>query len=298
MSQPSTTEPDLPELPEGWTARIPELDDLPALVALRIADQQPWTGATSVDEEAIESEIAGPASWTRRQLVAVDDDGTAARLDHGPRPRRRTRPRVRATSTAPSTWSTGSRTRSTPGPRDRRWRSPGCAASTRPGWTRARSRRTRSAAAMAGRGRLHQAAHLAAHGAAGHPRGGDSLPPPREGVTIRRVASHENGLPVAGRPAARPRDAGGVLRGPLQLLPGELPGVRAAAPRGPRSPLGPLVAGVRRGRRRRAAPRGRPGRAPCSPRTRTGHEGSYVEYIGVHRARSRSWRRQGAPAHA
>ncbi|MEP9381690.1 GNAT family N-acetyltransferase [Nocardioides sp. KR10-350] len=62
-------------LPDGWTARGPELEDLPRLVALRAADKQPFTGSSSVDEEAVESEIAGLKSWTRRQQVAVDPDG-------------------------------------------------------------------------------------------------------------------------------------------------------------------------------------------------------------------------------
>ena len=63
-------------LPEGWTSRRPELADLPVLVPLRGADRAHITGSSSVDREQIESEVAGIASWTRRQLVAVDDSGT------------------------------------------------------------------------------------------------------------------------------------------------------------------------------------------------------------------------------
>ena len=49
-----------------------------------------------------------------------------------------------------------------------------------------------------------------------------SLPGPREGVTIRRVETHDNGLPVAGD-LHLVHEARAVLRGPLQLLPRELP---------------------------------------------------------------------------
>ena len=55
--------------------RVPGLDDLEVLVALRAADRAEFTGSTSVDRKQIESEVAGQASWTRRQLLAVDPDG-------------------------------------------------------------------------------------------------------------------------------------------------------------------------------------------------------------------------------
>ena len=64
-----------PTLPEGWSARLPDQDDVPALVALRLADRTPWTEERSVDEAAVESEVVGYASWTRRQLVVTDPGG-------------------------------------------------------------------------------------------------------------------------------------------------------------------------------------------------------------------------------
>ena len=144
-------------------------------------------------------------------------------------------------------------------------------------------RRGQGPAAVAGRRGLHQAPHLAADDPPRHARGGDlaARAPrgrhhPPGGQPRERAAGRE-------RPAPGPRDARVVLRGPLQLLPGELPRVRPAAARGPRAPVGPLVAGVRRGRRRRAARRRRAWSAPCSPENAAGHEGSYIEYIGVHR---------------
>lgn len=65
----------LPGLPDGWTARVPGLDDVPRLVELRGADKQPWTGSSSVDHDTVASEVAGPASWTRRQVLLVDPAG-------------------------------------------------------------------------------------------------------------------------------------------------------------------------------------------------------------------------------
>ena len=64
-----------PALPDGWSARLPDQDDVAELVALRLADRSPWTEERSVDEAAVESEVVGYASWTRRQLVAVDPEG-------------------------------------------------------------------------------------------------------------------------------------------------------------------------------------------------------------------------------
>ena len=74
VEQPPIPRPE--GLPQGWTVRLPELADLEVLVRLRGADRLAWTGSASVDREAIESEVAGPASWTRRQLLAVDPEGT------------------------------------------------------------------------------------------------------------------------------------------------------------------------------------------------------------------------------
>jgi ribosomal protein S18 acetylase RimI-like enzyme len=63
------------DLPADWTSRPPEIDDLPALVALRSADKAPYAGSAAVDPSRVESEVAGLRSWTRRQLVAVDPAG-------------------------------------------------------------------------------------------------------------------------------------------------------------------------------------------------------------------------------
>lgn len=64
----------LPDLPGPWRARVPVYDDIDALVELRRLDELQGTGGAHVDPAGIESEIAGQASWTRRQLVAVGAD--------------------------------------------------------------------------------------------------------------------------------------------------------------------------------------------------------------------------------
>jgi GNAT superfamily N-acetyltransferase len=189
-------EPDVPALPDGSTARIPELADLPALVALRIADQQPWTGATSVDEAGIESEVAGPASWTRRQLVAVDTDGVArAWISVHDRAAGRALvwgyfdrtidvvDEIAATFYAWAEQQALTMARLRGIDETRLDESPFDADEQQVGWLRAAGYEKR-------RTWLHM--HPPVTPGEEHTR-----PPLREGVSIRRVASHDNGLPVA-----------------------------------------------------------------------------------------------------
>lgn len=63
-------------LPDGWTLRTPEEADLPRLIELRALDERPWVGDGEVDPVSVESVVIGQASWTRRQVVAVDESGT------------------------------------------------------------------------------------------------------------------------------------------------------------------------------------------------------------------------------
>ena len=67
-------DPGLPDLPEPWTARVPTYADVEALVRLRHLDEVQGTGEAHIDPDGIESEVAGQASWTRRQIVAVGAD--------------------------------------------------------------------------------------------------------------------------------------------------------------------------------------------------------------------------------
>jgi GNAT superfamily N-acetyltransferase len=68
------TEIDVPDLPGPWSARVPTYGDVEALVRLRHLDELQGTGEAHVDPAGIENEVAGQASWTRRQLVAVGED--------------------------------------------------------------------------------------------------------------------------------------------------------------------------------------------------------------------------------
>lgn len=73
-STSATSSEELPTLSGEWRARVPEYSDIDALVALRHLDELQGTGEAHIDPAGIESEVAGPASWTRRQLVAVGAD--------------------------------------------------------------------------------------------------------------------------------------------------------------------------------------------------------------------------------
>jgi ribosomal protein S18 acetylase RimI-like enzyme len=190
---------DAPEttLPDGWTTRTPHLGDLPRLMELRAADKRPWTGSSRVDEEAIASELAGQKSWTRRQQVAVDVDG-----------------RVRAWATVHD--RAAGRTmvhlyvdRSLPEAAD--------VAAVMYAWLEHEGREIAVRRGLSGTqldaspfaDDTAQREWLAAAGYQNvrtwlqmsrpvQAEEADALPGPREGVTIRRVATHENGLPVAG----------------------------------------------------------------------------------------------------
>jgi ribosomal protein S18 acetylase RimI-like enzyme len=183
--------------PAAWTARVPGLDDLEVLVELRGADRLAYTGSASVDREAIESEVAGPASWTRRQLLAVDPDG---------RPRAWISVHDRAAGRTMVALYV-----------DRSLDEAGAVAGALYAWGEGQAREICALREMT-ETRL-DASPFADDtvqqqwlGDAGYtkrrtwpqmtrpvtPEEANSLPAPREGVTLRRVASHENGLPIAG----------------------------------------------------------------------------------------------------
>lgn len=186
-----------PDLPTGWTTRVPELDDLPALLPLRGADRLAFTGSASVGSESIQSEVAGPASWTRWQLLGLDPEGNPrAWVSAHDRAAGRTMVALYVDRSLPE------------------------AAEVAAGlyaWAETQAReiatlrevsQTRlDASPFAGDTVQHE--WLAAAGYDKRrtwlqmtrpvtPEEATSLPAPRAGVTVRRVASHENGLPVAG----------------------------------------------------------------------------------------------------
>jgi ribosomal protein S18 acetylase RimI-like enzyme len=63
-----------PLLPTGWQTRAPSVDDVGPLTELSNAHLRSTRGSGSVDVEAVAAAAIGQGSWTRRQLVAVDPD--------------------------------------------------------------------------------------------------------------------------------------------------------------------------------------------------------------------------------
>jgi ribosomal protein S18 acetylase RimI-like enzyme len=166
-------------------------------VALRGADRAEFTGSASVDREQIESEVAGQASWTRRQLLAVDPDG---------RPRAWVIVHDRAAGRTMVMLYV-----------DRSIDESAVIAHEFYAWAEEQGRElctlreipeTRLDASPFAKDTVQQQ-WLADAGYTKRrtfpqmtrpvqPEEATSLPGPREGVTIRRVESHDNGLPVAG----------------------------------------------------------------------------------------------------
>lgn len=64
-----------PSLPDSWYARVPVVDDVDRLVELGTARRRRTRGEGSADRDGIVAEVVGLASWTRRQVVALDPDG-------------------------------------------------------------------------------------------------------------------------------------------------------------------------------------------------------------------------------
>ncbi|WP_238993181.1 GNAT family N-acetyltransferase [Nocardioides caldifontis] len=182
-----------PELPQGWSVRVPGGADVPALVALSNERRQAARVPGGVDTERVESMVVGPASWTRRQLVAEHDGELSGWVVVHDRAAGRTgvdlvvRPDV-------------------PGADE--------VAGALLGWAAATAR-----AVVAERGltttQLDASPYVAEQRlkqwltAAGYRKtrtwlqmtrpvdDAAALPPPREGVVVRRVATHDNGVPVA-----------------------------------------------------------------------------------------------------
>ena len=63
-----------PELPAGWSARTPDAQDVPALITLQQRRRQAAGVGGRVDTDRVESWVVGLGSWTRRQLV-VEAEG-------------------------------------------------------------------------------------------------------------------------------------------------------------------------------------------------------------------------------
>ncbi len=191
--------PPLTGLPEGVLAAVPELDDIPDVTALLGAFQEWANGRSSASEEAVAATLTGTGSWTRRQAIVRDDTRVLALVSVHDRAAGRTLVEVTvapdldgpvADAVAASCFDWAEEVgleiaalRELPGTqldsgayaadeRQQRWL-------TTAGFTKVRtwlqmSRPVRPEEAEPG-----------------------GVPGPREGVTIRRVATHEDGSPVA-----------------------------------------------------------------------------------------------------
>ncbi len=70
-------DPDLPDLdlPDRWVARVPGAGDVPALAGLATEVLHAFRGAGTVEERTVAALVTGSASWTRRQALVTDADG-------------------------------------------------------------------------------------------------------------------------------------------------------------------------------------------------------------------------------
>ena len=75
MSAEDTARASISGVPAGWRTRTPERADVNRLVELLTQHQAAVLGSASVDAEAVEVEAVGMGSWTRRQVVVVDGAG-------------------------------------------------------------------------------------------------------------------------------------------------------------------------------------------------------------------------------
>lgn len=178
----------------------PDLSDARRLGELRARQAAPHTGSQAADVRAVENEIAGQASWTRRHVVLRDADGTLRAWAHA---HDRAAGRAVIGLQVDRTLDAGLQERVAA------W----CLAwLTEAGRELAQVRgveRTQlDAGAFAGDDQLR--GWLGAAGfrhvrtwwqmtrpVEAHEGEPGAFPDPKEGVTVRRVAQHDNGMPVA-----------------------------------------------------------------------------------------------------
>jgi GNAT superfamily N-acetyltransferase len=185
-------------VPDGWQVRVPVLGDVEQLVSLIAGSAQAAVGSSAVDSEAVLSEAVGVASWTRRQLVVVD---LGERVRAWVRVHDRAAGRTVVEVTVDPALTDDGLARGLFG-----WAEAVAVEVTR---QRQLTATQLDASAYAGderqRGWLGRAGyrHTRTWLQMSRPVGPvearpGALPPVRPGVLVRPVASHENGLPVAG----------------------------------------------------------------------------------------------------
>jgi GNAT superfamily N-acetyltransferase len=64
-----------PDVPTGYTARVPTADDVGPLAAVIRAHRRAVRGDDLVDVDALTQELIGTGAWTRRHVVVEDADG-------------------------------------------------------------------------------------------------------------------------------------------------------------------------------------------------------------------------------
>lgn len=195
MTHPSTVPPAV-DLPSGLTARMPGPADVEPLVELLTAHQEAAKGSSGVDRASVAASVTGTGSWTRRQVVVETERGRlAAWASVHDRAAGRTVVEVTLSPDAPSAdrlaaalfgWAevTACEVARQRGVPETQLDASAYAGDERQrGWLRAAGyRHTRTW--------LHMTRSV-------RPDEAETLPSPRPGVVVRRVATHEDGMPVA-----------------------------------------------------------------------------------------------------
>ncbi|WP_153504601.1 GNAT family N-acetyltransferase [Cumulibacter manganitolerans] len=268
-------------LPAGWSSRVPTVDDASALTELETAYQRAARGSTGgANEQMVRLQTSGIGSWTRRQLLVEDGAGRlVARLSVHDRAAGRTvveavlhpdLPGAVADPLAASLFAAAERFAQEIAVL-RGLRSGMLDSSSYDGDARQRGWLERAGYRCV-RTWWHMSRPV---------ERGSAVPAPRPGVTVRRVEQHADGLPVAGDLQIVHR----LLEESFQdhfssyresfpefvMRLREDPGHRwdhwwiaTIARDGAEAPAGAVVSSV-------------------TPADASGCEGTYIDYIGVHR---------------
>ncbi len=204
MTQPRTvagmTFHDRVELPSGWHARPPGENDVEPIIGLLRRQQLTLHGSSNVDAAGVRSLVVGVGSWTRRQTVVESNDGRlVAWASVHDRAAGRTVVSIvvdpelddRAATVVGEQLCRGAEQVGRQVATER-----GLSGTQLDCTTDAADARTESWLAESGfahtRTWLEMTRPVTSADAAE-----DAFPPPRPGVTIRRVRTHSDGMPVA-----------------------------------------------------------------------------------------------------